>query len=307
MLVGAVEGGGTKFVCAVGSGPGERLLARAEFPSGDDPRRLLATVADWLREQERAHGRLAALGVASFGPVDLDVKSSTYGHITSTPKPGWQHTDVLGPLRHALGDLPVGFDTDTNGAALGEHRWGNAAGLEDFVYITMGTGIGVGAMARGQLLHGLVHPEAGHLHLPTVAGDDFAGSCPFHGRCWEGLCSGPAMRLRAGAAVETLPADHAAWTYTTRYTGLAIANLVFTLSPRRVILGGSLRKGGQLGEQAFFAAVRGAVGAALGGYVESPAVRGEGLDGYIVPPRLGDDAGVCGAVALAQGAAAGGR
>lgn len=303
LLVGAIEGGGTKYVCAVGTGPGQGLLARASFPTGDDPAKLLAKVASWLKEQEAIHGTLAAIGFASFGPIDLDSKSPTYGYVTSTPKPGWQNTDVLGPLKAAFGPIPIGFDTDTNGAALGERCWGAARGLDDFVYITIGTGIGAGGMARGNLLHGLVHPEVGHLYLPNLPDDDFEGACPYHGRCWEGLCSGPAISKRAGMAAEDLPPDHPAWDFETRYVALAIANLVFTLSPRRVIVGGSVRKGGKLGEAAFFASVRKHLLAALNGYVVSPVFEGDGIEGYVVPPALGDDAGVCGAIALGQIAA----
>jgi fructokinase len=295
VLVGAIEGGGTKYVCAVGTGPGSKMLARAEFPTGDNPARLLATVVDWLRQQEIVYGKLKAIGIASFGPVDL-----VNGFITSTPKPGWQNTDVVCPFRSAFPGIPIGFDTDTNGAALGEYFWGSAAGLGDFVYITIGTGIGAGGMAGGQLLHGLVHPEVGHIYLPTIPGDDFAGACPFHGRCWEGLCSGPAILKRTDMAPESLPPDHPAWNYETRYIGYAIANLIFTLSPKRVILGGSLRKGGQLGEAAFFRDVRQHVQTALNGYVVSHALLGDGINSFIVPPLLGDDAGVCGAIALGQ-------
>src|SRR4051812_19064442 len=186
VLVGGIEAGGTKFVCAVGTGPGDRMLARASFPTGDRPAELLATVAGWLQEQEGRHGRLRALGIASFGPVDLRPGSPTYGFITSTPKPGWQDTDVVGRLRAAFGDIPIGFDTDVNGAALGEHAWGNAAGLSDFVYITLGTGIGAGAMVGGELLHGLVHPEMGHMLLPRAPGDDFPGVCPYPRRLLGG-------------------------------------------------------------------------------------------------------------------------
>ncbi|HEX3869311.1 MAG TPA: ROK family protein [Pirellulales bacterium] len=302
-LVGAIEGGGTKWVCAVGTGPGQRLLARVEFPTGDNPRRLLATVVDWLKAQSMKHGKLKAIGIATFGPIDLELdprRSPTYGYITSTPKLPWQHTEVVGMFERAFPGLPIGFDTDVNGAALGERFWGAAEGLDDFVYITIGTGIGAGGMARGQLLHGLVHPEMGHLRLPRVAGDTFAGVCPYHGDCWEGLCSGVAMQARAGKSAELLPPDHPAWRYETHYIGLAIANIVCTLSPRRVILGGSVRKGGQLGQDAFFRAVRHGTQEALNGYVVSPALLGDGIDTYIVPPALGDDAGVCGAIALGQ-------
>lgn len=302
LLVGAIEAGGTKFVCAVGTGPGDRMLARASFPTGDRPAELLATVAGWLQEQEGRHGRLRALGIASFGPVDLRPGSPTYGFITSTPKPGWQDTDVVGRLRAAFGDIPIGFDTDVNGAALGEHAWGSAAGLNDFVYITLGTGIGAGAMVGGELLHGLVHPEMGHMLLPRVPGDDFPGVCPYHGACWEGLCSGPAIHRRTGVPAEDLPPDHPAWGLETRYIAEAVANITCVLSPERVILGGGVSKGGRLGQDRFFQQVREKLRAALNGYIAAPAL-GPDVDRDLVPPLLGDDAGVCGAMALGQRAA----
>ena len=302
-IVGAIEAGGTKFVCAVGSGPGARLLERTQFSTGDDPARLMRSVAEWFSAQEKMHGALAGLGVASFGPVDLDERSPTYGFITTTPKPGWQHADILGPLRRAFPGLPIGFDTDVNGAALGEARWGAAQGLEDFVYVTVGTGIGGGGMARGRLLHGLVHPEMGHMGLSQIAGDDFAGACPFHGRCWEGLCSGPAIAKRTGMPAENLPPDHPAWEVTIRTMAHALVNLTCVLSPRRIIVGGSVRKGGRLGEDRFFARLRAAFREVLAGYISSPALDESGIGEFIVPPQLGDDAGVCGAIALAHGAA----
>lgn len=303
-LVGGIEAGGTKFLCAVGTGPGPGMVARASFATGDEPHVVLAAVADWFRRQRAAHGPIAALGIASFGPVDLDVRSPTWGSITSTPKPGWANTDLVGRLRRDLGDVPVGFDTDVNGAALGERSWGAARGLDDFLYITMGTGIGAGGMARGRLLHGLVHPEMGHLRLPRAPGDAFPGACPFHGDCWEGLCSGPAIAARTGIPADRLPADHPAWRLVAHYTGLAIANIVCALSPRRVLLGGSVRKAGMLGEAAFLGRVRAEVRAALNEYIRSPLLGEPGIAGYIVPPELGDDAGLCGAIALAQSALA---
>jgi len=299
-VVGAIEAGGTKFVVAVGSGPGGRLLAREQFPTGDDPAALLRLVIEWLEEAGRRHGPLAALGVASFGPVDLDPTSSTYGFITTTPKPGWADADLLGPLRRAFPGLPIGFDTDVNGAALGERVWGAARGLEDFVYVTAGTGIGGGGMARGRLLHGLVHPEMGHIAMPVLDGDSFPGVCPYHGRCWEGLCSGPAIARRAGRPAETLEPDHPAWAITIRYLAHALATLTCVLSPRRIVLGGSVRKGGRLGEEAFFHRLRDHVRDVLAGYVASPALSAAGIAEFIVPPDLGDDAGVCGAIALAR-------
>lgn len=299
-LVGAIEAGGTKFVCAVGFGPGRGLLARAAFPTGDAPASVLGAVTRWLREQAKVHGELRALGVASFGPVDLDPRSPTYGFITSTPKPGWRGADVLGPLRRAFSGLPIGLDTDVNGAALGEHTWGSAAGLDDFVYITIGTGVGAGGMARGSLLHGLVHPEMGHILLPRLPGDAFEGSCPFHGRCWEGLCSGPALLKRTGSPAESLPPDHPAWALEARYIALALSTIVYVLSPRRIILGGSVRRAGQLGEAQFFEQIRADLLETLNGYITSPSLTPERISAYIVPPALGDDAGVIGAIALAQ-------
>jgi fructokinase len=302
-IVGAIEAGGTKFVCAVGSGPGAGILERARFDSGDNPALLMREVVAWFLEQQDKHGKLAGLGLASFGPVDLDEGSSTYGYITTTPKKGWQHADIVGPLRRAFPGVPAAFDTDVNGAALGEARWGAATGLEDFVYVTAGTGIGGGGMARGRLLHGLVHPEMGHMGLPCIDGDDFEGACPFHGRCWEGLCSGPAIAQRTGSPAESLPSDHPAWELTARYMAHALVNLTCVLSPRRIILGGSVRKAGRLGEEAFFAKVRTAFRSVLAGYIVSPSLDEKGIEDYIVPPVLGDDAGVCGAIALAQTAA----
>jgi fructokinase len=299
-LVGAIEAGGTKFVCAVGHGPGSGILARERFATGDDPARVMRNVTQWLLDRQQQHGSLAALGVASFGPVDLDKGSPDYGKITTTPKPGWRKANILGPLENAFPGIPAGFDTDVNGAALGEATWGTAQGLEDFIYVTAGTGIGGGGMARGRLLHGLVHPEMGHMGLPRIDGDDFEGTCPFHGRCWEGLCSGPAIAKRTGMPAESLPPDHPAWDLTIRYMAHAFFNLTCVLSPRRIILGGSVRKAGQLGEAAFFEKLRASFITVAAGYIDSPAVDKEGIRQFIVPPVLGDDAGVCGAIALAH-------
>lgn len=302
MLVGALEAGGTKFVCAVGSGPGEALLARIEFPTTNDPSQVLAQATTWFEDQQKALGKIDALGIASFGPVDLNQASSTYGFITSTPKPGWRNTNIVGALRRVCPGVPIGFDTDVNGAGFGEYSWGRARGIEDFVYITIGTGIGAGGMSGGRLLHGLVHPEMGHMRLARQPGDDFAGVCHYHGACWEGLCSGPAMLQRTGIAAERLPFDHPAWRLETRYIAQAISNIVCVLSPRKVIVGGSVRKGGLLGETRFFEWVRQDVRDWLNGYIVSPALAGD-MNEYIVAPSLGDDAGVCGAIALGLRAA----
>lgn len=297
LLVGAIEAGGTKFVCAVGTGPQD--LTRTEFATGDNPAQVLSTVTAWLGEQQHCRGKLEAIGIASFGPLDLHEGSPTYGYITSTPKPGWKNTDIVGAVSRAFPDLPIGFDTDVNAAALGEHCWGSGVGLTDLVYVTIGTGIGAGAIVGGRLLHGLVHSEMGHMLLPCVSGDAFPGVCPYHGACWEGLCSGPALFKRTGMPAEHLPAEHEAWVLETQYIAYALANVVCVLSPQRIILGGSVRKAGRLGEERFFGMIRRKVQAALNGYIVSPALT-EAIDQYIVPPLLGDDAGVCGAMALAR-------
>lgn len=299
-VVGAIEAGGTKFICAVGNGPSAGILARTQFLTGDDPVRVMDAVVAWFADQQRRYGALSAIGVASFGPLDLDERSPTYGFVTTTPKPGWRNADILGPLRRAFPGVELGFDTDVNGAALGEQRWGAARGLEDFVYVTVGTGIGGGGMVRGRLLRGLVHPEMGHMHLPSLVEDGFEGSCPFHGRCWEGLCSGAALEMRTGILAENLEPDHPVWEVTSKTMAHAFVNLTCVLSPRRIILGGSVRKAGRLGETAFFSRLREAFREMMAGYIISPALTEEGIEQFIVPPELGDDAGVCGAMALAQ-------
>lgn len=304
LLFGGVEAGGTKFVCAVGHEPADLASRenRTEFATEQGPAVVLANVVAWFKQREAQLGRkLSAIGIASFGPIDREERRTTsYGCITSTPKLDWRNVNLLRPFHEAFGQqFPIAFDTDVNGAALGEHRWGAARGIDDFVYVTIGTGLGAGAMSRGRLLHGLVHPEMGHMRLPRIPGDPFPGACTRHGACWEGLCSGKAIASRAGSPAETLPAEHFAWIFTTRYIGIALANLVCVLSPRRIVVGGSVRKAGLLGEASFFQRIRDEVQTALAGYIVSDALA-SGMDGYIVPPELGDDAGVCGAIELAK-------
>lgn len=294
-LFGGIEAGGTKFVCAVGVGP-DNLRAEARFPT-TTPAETIERALAFFREAQAQHGPLTALGIASFGPVDLDPRSPAFGHITSTPKPGWANADLVAPFRRAFG-VPVGFDTDVNGAALGEWRWGAAQSLDTFIYLTIGTGIGGGGLAAGRLLHGLVHPEMGHIRLPhDAARDPFPGLCPFHGDCFEGLAAGPALEKRWGARAETFAPDHPAWALEAHYIALALHNYICTLSPQRVILGG-----GVMGQQQMFPLVRAGVRDLLNGYVQAPAVL-ERLDNYIVPPGLGGRAGVLGAIALAMQAA----
>lgn len=287
-LFGGIEAGGTKFVCAVGTGP-EDIRAMSQFPT-TTPAESIQRAIQFFREQPEP---VSAIGLGAFGPVDPDPESATFGWITSTPKPGWQMTNLRGQIREAL-QVPVGFDTDVNAAALGEYRWGAADGLGTFLYLTVGTGIGGGGMVAGRLMHGLIHPEMGHMRIPKLPDDPFPGVCPFHGDCLEGLAAGPALERRWAARAESLPPDHPAWGLEAYYLGVALANLICTLSPERIILGGGVMKQRQL-----FPLIRAQVKAVLNGYLQSPAID-EGMDRYIVPPALGDRAGVLGAIALAQ-------
>lgn len=291
LLYGGIEGGGTKFVCAVGTGEGE-ILAETRFPT-TAPDETLARAMDFFKEQIQILGPLASIGVASFGPLDPRPASASYGHILPTPKPGWTNADILNPLR-AVFDLPLAFDTDVNGAALGEWRWGAARGLSTFIYLTIGTGIGGGALAEGRILHGLLHPEMGHIPLPhDKQKDPFESICPFHHDCFEGLASGPAMKTRWGREAETLPSGHPAWDLEADYIASALRSFICTLSPQRIIIGGGVAQQPQL-----LPLVRQKTIASLNGYVQSPAIL-EKIDSYIVSPALGGHAGVLGAIALA--------
>ena len=284
---GGVEAGGTKFVCAVGDSSG-RILAETTFPTTTPAQTLARTIAFFEK-----HPGLRAIGVGSFGPVDLRPDSSTWGFITTTPKPGWAHTDVAGTLNRAL-HVPIAFDTDVNAAALGEKHWGAAQDVEDFIYLTIGTGIGGGGMINRALMHGLLHPEMGHIRLPhDIERDPFPGICPYHGDCLEGLASGPAIAQRWGVAGESLPPDHPAWDLEAHYLALALTNFLLTLSPQRIILGGGVMHQCQL-----FPKIRTEVGRLLADYVQHPTILHD-LESYIVPPGLGDRAGVLGALALA--------
>ncbi len=279
----------------MGSGP-ETLQDRITFPTTEPDETIGRAIAFF----EPWSGQLASIGIGSFGPVDPDPNSSAYGHITTTPKPGWEGTDILERVESAMG-VPVGFDTDVNAAALGEHRWGAAQDVDTFVYLTVGTGIGGGAMVAGELLHGLMHPEMGHLRVPhDHEHDPFEGVCPFHGDCLEGLATGPAIEARWGQPGETLASDHPAWSLEAHYLALELMAIICMLSPQRIILGGGVMQQRQL-----FPLIRSEVQELLNGYIQVPAIVTEAIDRYIVPAGLGDEAGVLGALALAQRACAG--
>ena len=291
-LVGAVEAGGTKFVCAVGTGP-ENLRARIEFLT-TSPQETIGRVIAFFEEQ-RKHEALSAVGIASFGPIDVSPASPHWGHITSTPKPGWQNVDLAGSIARGL-NLPVAFDTDVNVAALGEREWGAAQGLDTFLYVTVGTGIGGGGMVEGRLMHGVLHPEMGHMRIPhDWQSDPFPGACPFHGDCWEGLAAGPAVEARWGGKGQHLQANHLAWELEAHYLALGLNNLVCALSPQRIILGGGVMR-----QPGLFSLVRRKTLELLNSYIQVSAIT-EHIEEYIVPPRLGDNAGVLGAIALTSG------
>ncbi len=274
-MLGGIEAGGTKWVCATGSGPDD-LQQVISFPT-TTPVETIARAVDFFSR----NGDVDALGVGSFGPIDIDG-----GLITTTPKPGWANTDVVGALRSALG-VPVAFDTDVNAAALGEQRWGAAAGLDTFCYLTVGTGIGGGVMAGNELVRGLVHPEIGHMPIRhDTHRDPFAGACPFHGDCFEGLASGTAIRARWGAPGEELVGRQEVWELEAEYLALGVVNVVCAISPQLVILGG-----GVMQQPTLLPLVRERVAALLAGYVTAPE---------LVAPALGGRSGVLGAIALAD-------
>ncbi|MEA4959200.1 MAG: ROK family protein [Anaerolineaceae bacterium] len=287
-----IEGGGTKFVCAIVD-QDNQVLSEMRCPT-TDPHTTLSACAEFLEEQQRALGPFESLGIACFGPLDPTPGSPTYGNILPTPKPGWSGADVLGFFSRRL-NLPIGFDTDVNGAALAESLWGAGQGLTDLVYFTIGTGIGGGAIVGGKLLHGLLHPEMGHIPLPRdPEQDSFPGACPFHSDCFEGLAAGPALEKRWGQRAETFTPDHPAWELEAHYIALAMQSIICVLSPQRIILGGGVSSQPRL-----LPLVRQKTIAYLNGYVQSPAIL-EHMDKYIVPPGLGTRSGVLGAVALGR-------
>jgi len=316
---GGIEAGGTKFICAVGTGPTDLLTKRVETQT---PQKTIDEVVKFFQPfvVEEAGKRLAAIGIASFGPLELNKESPRYGYITNTPKPSWMNVNLVGNISDSLG-IPVAIDTDVNGAALGEQEWGAAQGLNTFVYVTLGTGIGGGGMINGNLMHGLVHPEMGHIRIPRDNNEKpgFKGSCKFHKpgprnspgfSCWEGLASGASMQQRWGKPPEEmLEGDKnygRAWNLEANYIAIGLHNLICTLSPQRIILGGGIMNHINLLEQ-----VRKKVVKLLNGYV--PALDSlEKLRNYLVRPALVDVksntslSGVLGSIVLAKRMCSGG-
>jgi fructokinase len=293
-LLAGVELGGTKCVCILGTGPDDvRAVERLPTGEREETLRQIEAVLDRWRGQ---YGLPRALGIASFGPVDLRPGSGTYGYITSTTKAGWRNTDVAQRLARRFA-TPVGFDTDVNGAALAEGRWGGARGLANFAYVTVGTGIGVGSIVHGRSVFGMSHTELGHIRVARKEGDEFAGICAFHGDCIEGLASGPAIEARVGMPASQLPPDHPVWEYVVHGLGQLLHTMVLTTAPSRIFLGG-----GVMSAQAhLFERIRQELKRSLNRYVEAPELE-QGLAQFVVPPGLGPMAGPLGALALAADA-----
>ena len=291
ILLGGVEAGGTKFRCAIGTRRGAILEATTIATRA--PQDTVRDIGEFF-QSHKARFPVGALGIASFGPVDLHPESPLYGHITSTPKLEWRDYNIVGHVGQVTGIREIAFDTDVNAAVLAEAKWGAGRNIDPLLYLTLGTGIGGGAIANGAIIHGLLHPEMGHIKIPREPEDKFEGCCPAHGDCFEGLASGNAMARRWGLPAEDLPRSHDAWKLETRYVAQALANLILTLSPKRVILGGGLTN------KLRWSVLRDRVQKLMAGYLHAPELTAR-IDQYIVSPGLGDDSGVAGAIALASG------
>ena len=284
-LIAGIELGGTKCICILGSGPDD-IRDEVRIPT-TTPEETLAAIEAVL---DRWAG-FAALGIASFGPVSIDPRAGNHGFITATTKPGWSNTDVGGRLARRVG-VPTGFDSDVAGAALGEGRWGAAQDVDDHAYVTVGTGIGVGLVMNGEPTNGMTHPELGHIRPVRLAGDDWPGTCPFHGDCLEGLAAGPAIRARTGKAAEDLAADDPAWDGVAHALAQLLHTLVLTGIPRRVVMGGGV----MTGTPHLFPRIRRKLVESLGGYGAAPGL--DPVDSYVVPAALGNQAGPLGAIEL---------
>lgn len=287
MLYGAIEAGGTKIVCALGDEAG-KIFDKKTIPT-TSPDETIAAVIDYFRDKN-----IEAVGIACFGPIDLDKDSKTYGYITSTPKAGWENFNIVGEVKDEL-KVPVGFDTDVNGSLLGEVTYGCAKGISDVIYITVGTGIGGGVMSNEQLLHGMLHPELGHIRIGKRNHDPGRSVCPFHDDCFEGLASGPSLESRWGKRAEFLSDNEAVWKLEAEYIGTALSNFCMTLSPKMIILGG-----GVMHQMQLFPMIREVFKEKNNGYINTYLTNN--LEEYIVPASLNDEQGILGAIKLAMDA-----
>ncbi len=290
-LFGGVEAGGTKFVCSTGDGS-NKLRATVEIQTRK-PESTIREALEFFRSQLQAGGSLAGVGIGSFGPLELNTEASNYGHILTTPKPGWQDFDIRGAFAQAL-DVPVTIDTDVNAAVMGESKWGAARGLQHCLYVTVGTGIGVGAIVDGQILRGEHHPEMGHMLIPISLDepDTFTGICPYHQSCTEGLASGSAIAKRWGSKLVDLPQEHPAWQLEAQYLAMFLSNLTFAFQPQRIVIGGGVMNATLL------SLIHERLHEALAGYRPSLAMA-ESVADYLVSPELNGRAGVLGAIAMA--------
>ena len=290
-LYGGIEAGGTKFVCVVASGPGQ-IVDEIRFMT-TMPDETLGKAIQFFQPFV-ASGQINAIGVGAFGPLDSNPQSPTYGFVTATPKPGWSNTNVLGTLRQAL-KINIAVDMDVNTAALGEYLWGASKGCDPSLYLTIGTGIGGGYIVNGRPLIGLLSLEMGHILIPHNRElDPFPGNCPFHGDCFEGLASGPAIQKRLGVTGAVVPEEDAFWDIEADYIAAALMNYILTLSPKKIILGG-----GVMQRDFLFPKIHRRVLELLNRYVSSKKVLRE-IEDYIVAPRLGNQSGSLGAIALAM-------
>lgn len=283
MLIGALEAGGTKMVCAVGREDGS-ILEQVSIPT-TTPEETVAGIVNYFKGKE-----IEALGVAAFGPVDVKPQSPTYGQILDTPKLAWRHFDLLGALKKEL-DVPMGLDTDVNGSCLGELTYGCAKGLDSVIYITIGTGVGVGVSVGGKLLHGMLHPEGGHILLSRHPEDPNGGICPYHKNCLEGFASGPSIEARWGKKAVDLVDCPEVWEMESYYIAQALVNYIMILSPQKIILGG-----GVMHQEQLFPLIRKKVTEMIGGYLNTRELAD--MDNYIVPASLHDDQGIMGCIKL---------
>ncbi|MBM7692071.1 fructokinase [Peribacillus deserti] len=281
-MLGAIEAGGTKFVCAVGDGSGQ-ILEQITIPT-TVPEETMTAVIDFFGQYE-----IEAIGIGSFGPIDVDTESATYGYITSTPKTAWKNYPLVQAIKEAF-PVPVGFNTDVNAAALGEAAFGAAKGLDSCLYITVGTGIGAGAVVQGKLVQGFSHPEMGHILVRRHPEDSYSGKCPYHKDCLEGLAAGPAIEERWGEKGFNLVDRPEVWAMEGYYIAQALMQYILILSPKKIILGG-----GVMNQKQIFASINKYLVELVNGYVNLPE-----LSDYIVSPGLGDRAGITGSLMLAS-------
>ncbi len=285
MRLGALEAGGTKMVCAIGDETG-KIEERVSIPT-KTPEETIPLLVDFFRER-----KIDALGIGCFGPLELNPKSEKYGYITTTTKVPWRNFDFLGSMQNAL-QCPVGFDTDVNGSVLGEVTFGQAKGKSCVLYLTIGTGIGAGIYIEGKLLHGMLHPEAGHVLITRRESDTYEGKCPYHKNCLEGLAAGPAIEGRYGKKAADLAGEDAVWELEADYIAQALTGYILTISPEMIILGG-----GVMHQMQLFRLIREKVTEYLGGYVNTEEL--SDMEHYIVPASLQDDQGIMGCLELGR-------